>query len=73
MENKITIQIQKQLESLVNKIKRDKIDPIGLGFHARAHEYSHFKHVEDHWGETLAKADIHVSVETIIGAMGRVK
>lgn len=73
LENKITIQIQKQLESLVNKIKRDKIDPIGLGFHARAHEYSHFKHVEDHWGETLAKADIHVSVETIIGAMGRVK
>lgn len=73
LENKITVQIQKQLESLIKKIQRDKIDPLGLGFHARAHEYSHFKNVEDHWGETLAKADIHVSVKTIIGAMGRVK
>ncbi|OAS20775.1 hypothetical protein A8708_19380 [Paenibacillus oryzisoli] len=73
LENKISVQIQKQLESLIKKIQGDKIDPIGLGFHARAHEYSHFKKVEDHWGETLAKADIHVSVNTIIGAMGRVK
>ncbi|CAN7257019.1 Ger(x)C family spore germination protein [Paenibacillus sp. LjRoot56] len=73
LENKITDQIQKQLESLIKKIQADKIDPIGLGFHARAHEYSHFKNEEDHWGETLAKADIHVSVKTILGSMGTVK
>ncbi|NOU71043.1 Ger(x)C family spore germination protein [Paenibacillus sp. LMG 31458] len=73
LENKITIQVQKQLESLIHKIQADKIDPMGLGFYARAHEYSHFKKVEDNWGETLAKADIHVSVKTTIGAMGTVK
>ncbi|CAH1213792.1 hypothetical protein PAECIP111891_04029 [Paenibacillus allorhizoplanae] len=73
LENKITDQMQKQFESLIKKIQADKIDPIGLGFHARAHEYNHFKNVEDHWGETLAKADIHVSVKTILGAMGTVK
>lgn len=73
LENKITEQMQKQLERLIKKIQADKIDPIGLGLYARAHEYSHFKDVEDHWGETLAKADIRVSVKTIIGAMGAVK
>ncbi|WP_173194298.1 Ger(x)C family spore germination C-terminal domain-containing protein [Paenibacillus alginolyticus] len=55
MENKITIQVQKQLESLIHKIQADKIDPMGLGLYARAHEYSHFKKVEDNWGETLPK------------------
>ncbi|MFC5451027.1 Ger(x)C family spore germination protein [Paenibacillus aestuarii] len=73
LENKITEQMQKQLESLIKKIQADKIDPIGLGYYARAHKYSHFKNVEDHWGEALAKADVHVSVKTIIGAMGTVK
>jgi Ger(x)C family germination protein len=73
LENKITVQLQKELDSLIKRIQADKIDPIGLGLYARAHEYSHFKKVEDHWGETLAKADIHVSVKTIIGAMGTVK
>lgn len=73
LENKITEQMQKQMERLIKKIQANKIDPIGLGLYARAHEYSHFKDAEDHWGETLAKADIHVSVKTIIGAMGAVK
>lgn len=73
LENKITEQVQMQFENLIKKIQTDKIDPIGLGFYAQAYEYRHFKKVEDHWGETLAKADIHVSVKTIIGAMGTVK
>ncbi|MDQ0877077.1 Ger(x)C family germination protein [Paenibacillus sp. V4I3] len=73
LENKITDQVQQQFDSLIKKIQADKIDPIGLGFYAQAHEYSQFKKVEDHWGESLAKADIQVSVKTIIGAMGTVK
>ncbi|MGO4274683.1 Ger(x)C family spore germination C-terminal domain-containing protein, partial [Paenibacillus sp. TAF58] len=73
LENKMNSQLQKQLESLVHKIQADKIDPMGLGLYARAHEYSHFKKVEENWGETLAKADIHVSVKTTIGSMGTVK
>jgi len=70
LENKITEQVQIQFENLIKKIQTDKIDPIGLGLYAQAHEYSHFKKVEDLWGETLANSDIHVSVKTIIGAMG---
>jgi hypothetical protein len=73
LENKITEQVQMQFDNLIKKIQADKIDPIGLGLYAQAHEYSHFKKVEDHWGETLANADIHVFVKTIIGAMGTVK
>ncbi|WP_261305589.1 Ger(x)C family spore germination protein [Paenibacillus andongensis] len=73
LENKITEQVQMLFENLIKKIQTDKIDPIGLGLYAQAHEYSHFKKAEDHWGETLANADIHVSVKTIIGAMGTVK
>jgi Ger(x)C family germination protein len=59
-----------------NKFRFDyniEIDPFGLGIYARAHHYKQFKEVEDHWGETLANADIHVSVKVKIQAMGPVK
>ncbi|MFD0693767.1 Ger(x)C family spore germination protein [Paenibacillus sp. GCM10027628] len=73
LEHLIADQVQKQLENLIKKLQAERIDPMGLGLYARAHEYSHFKKVEDHWGDALAKADIHVSLKTIIGAMGTVK
>lgn len=73
LEKMISEHVQKQFENLIKNIQEHQIDPIGLGLYARAHEYSQYKKVEDHWGEALSKADIHVSVKVILGSMGPVK
>ncbi|WP_261305591.1 Ger(x)C family spore germination protein [Paenibacillus andongensis] len=73
LEKMISEHMQKQFENLIKNIQKHQIDPIGLGLFARAHEYSQYKKVEDHWGEALSQADIHVSVKVIIGSMGPVK
>lgn len=73
LEKMISEHMKKQFENLIKDIQNHQIDPIGLGLYARAHEYSQYKKVEDHWGEALSKADIHVSVKVILGSMGPVK
>jgi Ger(x)C family germination protein len=73
LEDMMAKQAQKRFEALIKQIQKHKIDPIGFGRYARAHEYDHFKKVEDHWGEELAKAEIHVSVKINIQASGPVK
>ncbi|WP_165971918.1 Ger(x)C family spore germination protein [Paenibacillus piri] len=73
LEKIISRQVQKQFESIIQKIQKHKIDPIGLGRYARAHHYSQFKKAEDRWGEELAKADIRISVKITIEATGPVK
>ncbi|MEW9700011.1 Ger(x)C family spore germination protein [Paenibacillus sp. SI8] len=73
LEAQIAEQVQKQLESLIHKIQEHKIDPIGLGLYARAHAYIPYMEVEDHWGEALAKADIHIAVRVTLTSSGPVK
>ncbi|UKS28019.1 Ger(x)C family spore germination protein [Paenibacillus sp. HWE-109] len=73
LEKMISVQVQKQFENLIKKIQTHKLDPFGLGLYARAYEYNQYKKVEDHWGDTLADADIHVSVNVTIRSMGPVK
>lgn len=73
LEQAVSEQIQKQLEAVVKKFQKYAIDPIGLGLYARAYEYQQYKKVQDHWGEALAQADIHVSVKVTLRAMGPVK
>lgn len=73
LENMISEQAQKQIKSLIKKIQKQHIDPIGLGLYGRAHEYDKYKKVEDHWGDALAEADINVAVKVIITMMGPVK
>ncbi|UUZ80917.1 Ger(x)C family spore germination C-terminal domain-containing protein [Paenibacillus sp. P26] len=73
LEGLIAAEVQKRVESLLRKIQKHRIDPIGLGLYARAYEYEQYKKVEDDWGGALAKADIHASVSVSIGAMGSVR
>lgn len=73
LEKMISEHVQKQFENLIKKIQKHQIDPIGLGLYARAHEYSQYKKVEDHWGEALSEADIHVSIKVTIGSIGPMK
>jgi Ger(x)C family germination protein len=59
-------QFEDRFGDLIRKIQQAQIDPIGLGLHARAREYRHWKQVQDHWGEALSTADIHVTVKVSI-------
>jgi Ger(x)C family germination protein len=73
LEKLIAGQVQHQFESLIRKIQKNKIDPIGLGLYARAYQYDHYKKVEDQWGEALSEAEIHVTVKVSVQSMGPVK
>lgn len=73
LEKEIEDQLQKQFLQLIKKIQKAKIDPIGLGMYARAYEYSHWKKVQDSWGNALSEADVNVKVKVKIQAMGSIK
>lgn len=66
-------ELKKEIDDLMHKIKKKKIDPIGLGLYARAYQYPHYKKVENNWGEALAESDIKVSVKVDINSNGAVE
>jgi Ger(x)C family germination protein len=73
LEEMIAKQTEKKLKKLIEKIQKNKIDPIGLGLYARAYEYKSYKKVEERWGEALSEADIKLTVDVTINSAGPVK
>ncbi|MDF2714544.1 MAG: germination protein GerHC [Paenibacillus sp.] len=73
LERMIAEQLRMKLEALIAKFQAHRIDPLGLGMHARAFHYKEWKEVQDHWGEELANSDINVSVKVEIKKKGAVK
>jgi Ger(x)C family germination protein len=73
LEKKLNSLMEQQYDTLIAKLQKNKIDPIGLGVYARAYHYKQFMEVEDHWGEALADADINVKVYLTIGATGPIR
>ncbi|OME82277.1 spore gernimation protein [Paenibacillus sp. FSL A5-0031] len=70
LEKQIADEIQRQMQQLIKKIQKAKIDPMGYGLYARGHEYNHWKKVKDNWGEALAEADVNVKIKIKIQDMG---
>jgi hypothetical protein len=73
LEKMIERQLDQQFEDLIKKFQKHKIDPIGLGLYARAHEYKAWQKVQDDWGEALSKADININVKVKVKSMGPIK
>lgn len=73
LAREIEKELKKHIEDLMKKIQKKKIDPIGLGLYARAYQYTHYKKVENNWGEALAESDINVSVKVDINSNGAVE
>ncbi len=68
LEQYIAQEMEERFDRFIRKIQAKKIDPVGFGLYARAHEYRRWKEVEDRWGEALSKADVNVKVRaTLIG------
>jgi len=59
IEQLLAKEIQKQLESIVRKMQKYEVDPIGFGLYARAYEYKTFKKQKS-WAKAFAKADINI-------------
>ncbi|AXM88933.1 Ger(x)C family spore germination protein [Anoxybacillus ayderensis] len=66
VEKWLAKEIQKQLESIVKKMQKYEVDPVGFGLYARAYEYKPFQKQKS-WPKAFAKAkiDIHPTVEII--------
>lgn len=73
LEEKLSRLAEAQFKDLIERFQKRRIDPIGLGIYARAHEYPHFRKIQDRWSEAFAQAKIDVKVEVKIKAMGPVQ
>ncbi|KQL46199.1 spore gernimation protein [Brevibacillus choshinensis] len=73
LEKIISDEMKKEIESLLKKCQKHKVDPVGFGIYARAYQYEAYKQVENDWTKAFSQADIKVSVETIIKGNGIVK
>ncbi len=73
LQKMIEKELTSRFEDVIKKIQENKIDPIGLGIHARAFQYEQYKKVEEHWGEALADSNIDVSVDVEIKSTGAIR
>ncbi|MEF2967006.1 Ger(x)C family spore germination protein [Paenibacillus sp. M1] len=71
--DKLEEPMKAQIEELLAKCRQHKIDPVGFGLYARAYEYSHYKEVQDRWGDEFSRADFDVSVDLRIASPGAVQ
>ncbi|WP_225442872.1 Ger(x)C family spore germination protein [Paenibacillus lycopersici] len=73
LQAQIDKELKAHMDALVAKFQKNKVDPIGLGLHARAYQYRSWKKVQDEWGEAFGNADINVHVHTRVADMGEIR
>ncbi|MBN6188717.1 Ger(x)C family spore germination protein [Aneurinibacillus sp. BA2021] len=69
MEQIIEKELNKQFSTLIKKMQRHQVDPIGLGLYARAYHYNEWKIVKHDWPAAFSKASVqfasHVEIKNI--------
>lgn len=70
LEAEINQQMEAKMKSLVTKMQKHEIDPIGLGLYARAYQFKAWENVQDAWGHAFSEAEVHIHVKTNIKNMG---
>ncbi len=73
LEAEIEKQLEGQFSNLLKKCQSLKVDPVGFGIYARAHQYKAYKQVQEHWGDTLAEADVKFKVKLTLKSSGTTK
>ncbi|WP_141505008.1 Ger(x)C family spore germination protein [Paenibacillus luteus] len=73
LEKQASALMEKQIEGLIQKMQKHRLDPIGLGVYARAKQYKQYIKVEEDWPEAFSHAVVNIKVELSIAAMGPVK
>ncbi|WP_232697430.1 Ger(x)C family spore germination protein [Brevibacillus daliensis] len=69
IETIVEEEMNKQMATLIKKLQRYQVDPIGLGLYVRAYHYNEWKAIEKEWPKTFAKSTIrftpHVEIKNI--------
>ncbi|WP_148277790.1 Ger(x)C family spore germination protein [Paenibacillus popilliae] len=73
LEQKIAANLEQQFSSLIRKLQKARIDPVGFGMYARAYAYPHWKKAQNHWEDYFEDAIVNVKVNVKIISMGVVK
>ncbi|MGC4379139.1 Ger(x)C family spore germination protein [Fictibacillus sp. Mic-4] len=73
LEKNIQNQLEKDLNQLIHKLQKNKVDPLGLGLYARAYTYPEWKKNQDHWVDSLAASKINIHVDAKIKSMGTMR
>ncbi|MDP1471851.1 Ger(x)C family spore germination C-terminal domain-containing protein [Priestia megaterium] len=57
----LTKQLGWELNALIQKVQKQKLDPFGFGDYARAFQYQQWKKIENQWPTTFSKATVKVT------------
>ncbi|MCZ8512714.1 Ger(x)C family spore germination protein [Paenibacillus filicis] len=70
LEEHIANEVTKEIEKLVKRLQKNKVDPVGFGYYARGYQYQEWKKVEQNWEEAFSKANVRVSTKVTIKGKG---
>ncbi|MEK3885096.1 Ger(x)C family spore germination protein [Paenibacillus sp. PL2-23] len=73
LETALKEELETALRSLLAKLQSRHVDPIGLGIHARAFQYNHWKEVSKDWGAAFSQSDIELQLSLSIDTFGVLK
>ncbi|QWH64291.1 Ger(x)C family spore germination protein (plasmid) [Bacillus mycoides] len=73
LEHEMQREFNKKLQSMLQDMQRNKIDPIGLSLYANAYQYKEWKKVKEDWLRTLSKAKIRVNTHVKIKDTGTIR
>jgi len=73
LEEMVAKEMQDKMAAFIQKLQKNRVDPIGLGIYARAFQYQDWKRVKGHWPEAFAKADIRLHTKVSIQTYGLTK
>lgn len=60
-------------QDLIDKLRKNKVDPVGFGIYARAYEHAAFERVKSNWGEAFSRSDVRIRVQVSFADEGSVK
>lgn len=66
-------QIRLKFQDLIDKLRKNKVDPVGFGIYARAYEHAAFERVKSNWGEAFGRSDVRIRVQVSFADEGSVK
>jgi Ger(x)C family germination protein len=69
----IAEQFKKEVTAFVEKVKKEKLDPFGFGWYARAYQYEHWEKNKDRWPDEFAKATVNITPNIKISSYGVIK
>ncbi|MFD6442403.1 Ger(x)C family spore germination C-terminal domain-containing protein, partial [Peribacillus sp. NPDC060186] len=69
----ITEGLNRDLNSIIQKVQSHKLDPFGFGEYARAFQYQHWKKIENDWPAEFSSATVKVTPIVKISEAGIIK